>query len=121
MTDMTSGPLTVDSLLSYSRLDGEAVRVVLALPDDSDVAGPKLFVRFQNDEARFRAPATLEQSSGRTRVGVTVPREQIADGLWHLKLREGLRGAPWRGLGARLLVHGDQPIALLFGKTSNIT
>ena len=48
------------------------------------------------------------------------PREQMADGVWHLKLRDG-RGSPWRGLGARLLAHDDQPVALLFGKTANIT
>ena len=87
MTAMTSGPLTVDSLLSYACLDRDAVRIVLALPDDTDVAGPKVVVRFQNDETRFRAPAALEHASGRSHVGVTVPREQIADGVWHLKLQ----------------------------------
>jgi hypothetical protein len=119
MTAMTSGPLTVDSLLSYACLDRDDVRIVLALPDDTDVAGPRVVVRFQDDATRFRAPATLEHSSGRSHVEVTVPRDQIADGVWHLRLREG-RGSPWRGLGARLLVHGDQPVALLFGKTANI-
>ena len=118
MTLMPNGPLTVDSLLSHARLDRDLVRVVLTLSDDSQVSGPTVFVRFQNDASRFRAPAAVEQSSGRTRVEVLVPREQVADGLWHLKLRDGPDGV--RNLGARLLVHGDQPVALLFGKTANI-
>ena len=117
MTVMTPGPITVDSLLSYARRDGDLVRVVLAFPDDATVTGPKIFVRFQNSETRFRAPATLAQTSGRTQVEVLIPREEVADGVWHLKLREG---ESMHDLGARLLVHGDQPIALLFGKTPNI-
>jgi hypothetical protein len=32
---------TVDSPLSYARLDREAVRIVLALLDDTDVAGTR--------------------------------------------------------------------------------
>ena len=118
MTAMPTGPVTVDSLLSYARLDGDTVRVVLALPDDTDVVGSRLFVRFQHGATRFRATAALERSSGRTRVQVSVPREQAVDGVWRLRLRES--GSPLRDLGARLLLRADQPVALLFGKTENI-
>jgi hypothetical protein len=93
------------------------VRVVLALPEDAAVDPRRMSVRFQNPDSRFRSPARLEQVAGRTRVEVSVPHDRVADGLWHLKLREG---GSMRDLGARLLVHGDQPVALLFGKTPNI-
>jgi hypothetical protein len=118
---MTGVPSDViaDDLLSYARLDGEAVRVVLTLAQDAGVAGPQVFVRFQNDETRQRFPATLEHSTGRLRVEVSVPRDQIADGTWRLRLRES--GGALHDLGARLLLHHDQPVALLFGKTANIT
>jgi hypothetical protein len=118
MMAMRSDPLA-DDVLSYARLDGEAVRVVLTIAEDAEVAGPRLFVRFQNDEARLRIAATLGHAMGRSRVEVSVPREQLADGVWRLALRE--RGGPLHDLGARLLLHKDQPVALLFGKTANIT
>ena len=60
--------------------------------------------------ARSRTP-----EAGAT-VAVTVAPERVADGVWHLRLREDA-GSPLRELGARVLVHGDQPVALLFGKT----
>ena len=116
--DPSSDPLT-DDVLSYARLDGDAVRLVLTLAEDAEVAGPRVFVRFQNDEARLRFPAALERATGRSRVDLSVPREQLADGVWRLALRE--RGGPVHDLGARLLLHRDQPVALLFGKTANIT
>ena len=115
---MSPDPLA-DDVLSYARLDGDAVRVVLTLAGDAHVAGPRVFIRFQNDESRLRFPAALEHAMGRTRVEVSVPREQLADGVWHLALRE--RGGSVHDLGARLLLHRDQPVALLFGKTANIT
>lgn len=118
MTAMPSGPTSADSLLSYARLDADAVRVVLTLPDDAEVAGPQVFVRFQNGETRLRFPAALEDANGRRRVEASVPREQITDGVWHLRLREA--GGSLHDLGARLLLHGDQPVALLFGKTANV-
>ena len=117
MTAMSSEPIT-DDLLSFARLEGDAVRVVLALTDEAQVADGKLFVRFQDDQTRLRFPATLEQADGRRRVEVTVPRDQLADGVWRLRLREA--GGSVHDLGARLLLHGDQPVALLFGKTANI-
>ena len=119
MTVMAPGPVDPDFLLSYARRDGDDVRVVLALPDDADVAGPEVFVRFEQHDTGFRVPAALTQADGATRVEVSVPREQLADGVWNLKLREP--DQPLRNLGARILLHGDQPVALLFGKTSNIT
>ena len=119
MTAMPSGPLTVDSLLSYARLDGDDVRVVLALPDDTDVVGPRVFVRFQHGETRFRVPAVVERSSGRTCVAVSVPREQAVDGVWRLRLRENGESPP-RDVGARLLLRAGQPVALLFGRTENV-
>ena len=115
---MPPDPLA-DDVLSYARLDGDAVRVVLTLAEDAEVAGPRVLLRFQNDEARHRAPSALERAMGRSRVDVSVPREQLADGVWRLALGE--RGGPVRDLGARLLLHRDQPVALLFGKTANIT
>jgi hypothetical protein len=119
MTAMASGPLEPDFLLSYARRDGDAVRLVLALPDDADVAGPQVFVRFDQHDTGFRTAATLTRAHGATRVEVSVPRERLADGVWHLKLRD--QDKPLRNLRARILLHGDQPLALLFGKTSNIT
>jgi hypothetical protein len=118
MSAMPSDPLA-DDVLSYARLDGDAVRVVLTMAEDVEVAGPRVFVRFQSDEARLRFPATLEHAKGRSRVEVSVPREQLADDVWRLALRE--RGGPLHDLDARLLLHRDQPVALLFGKTANIT
>jgi len=118
MTAMPPAPVTADDLLSYARLDGDAVRVVLTLSDDVEVAAPRVFVRFQSGETRLRFPATIAQSSGRHRVEVSVPRAELADGVWQLRLREG--GGPLHDLGARVLLHGDQPVALLFGKTANI-
>lgn len=120
MTVMPAGPVEVDSTLSYARFEGDALRVVLALPDDSDVAGKRLFVRFQGNGTGFRVPASLDRSSGSATVKVSVPRAQLDDGTWQLKLREG-GGSPLRSLGARVLLHADQPVALLFGKTPNIT
>jgi hypothetical protein len=119
MTTMPAPPLAVDSLLSFARLDGESVRLVLALPDDSGLDAPRLFIRFQNGQTGFRVPASLARSTEGLRVSVSVPREQLTDGVWRLRLREG--GSPLRNLNARLLLHGDQPVALLFGKTPNIT
>ncbi len=119
MTVMPPGQLAPDSLLSYARLDGDAVRVVLALSDDASLTGPQVFVRFQNRDGGFRVPAALEQAAGRSTVRVSVPRDQLADGVWRLKLRES-KGAPLHDLGARVLLHADQPVALLFGKTPNI-
>jgi hypothetical protein len=117
MTVMPAEPMT-DDLLSYARLDGDAVRVVLTLAEDTTVTGPKVFVRFQNGENGLRFPATLQDARGRRRVEVSVPRHELADGVWRLKLREA--GGSVHDLGARLLLHGDQPVALLFGKTANI-
>ena len=119
MTAMGYGPIEPDFVLSYARRDGDAVRVVLALPDDADVVGPQVFVRFEQHDTAVRAAATLTRADGPVRVAVTVPREQLVDGVWRLKLRE--RDEPPRSLRARVLIHGDQPVALLFGKTSNIT
>ncbi len=79
----------------------------------------RLFVRFQNGQTGFRAPASLDRSPTGLRVTVSVPRERLTDGVWRLRLREG--GSPPRNLQARVLLHGDQPVALLFGKTDNIT
>ena len=50
---------------------------------------------------------------------VSAPRSELADGVWRLKLREA--GGSVTDLGARVLLHRDQPVALLFGKTANIT
>jgi hypothetical protein len=119
MTTVGEGPIAVDSLLSYARTDGDKVRVVLALPDDAGVSGERVFIRLQSDQSRFRVPASLEHADGRTRVEITVPREQLADGVWQLRLREA--GGSLRNLGARVLLDSRQPIALLFGKTPNIT
>jgi hypothetical protein len=119
MTNVAEGPIAVDSVLSYARVDGDAVRVVLALPEDADPPGHRIFIRFEGEQAHLRAPASLERSDGRTRIEVSVPRGQLADGLWHLKLREG--GGSLRSSGARLLLDARQPVALLFGKTPNIT
>lgn len=119
MTAMPTGPIATDSLLSYARRDGDAVRVVLALPDDAGVAGPEVFVRFQDADAHFRTRGQVVGSGGRTSVQVTVPRTRVADGVWHLRLRQDAE-SPLRDLGARLLVHGDLPVALLFGKTANV-
>src|SRR3954464_9482904 len=119
MTTMASAPLDPDFLLSYARRDGDALRVVLALPEDADVVGPKVFVRFEQHDTGFRARAELTRADGTSRVEVSVPREQLTDGVWHLKLRDQDRQL--RNLRARILLHGDQPVALLFGKTSNIT
>lgn len=119
MTTMPADPLAVDSLLSFARVEGDTVRLVLALPHDAGIDGPRVFVRFQNGPHGFRVPASLVRSAKGTRVEVSVPREQIADGIWRLRLREG--ASPPRTLPARLLLHGDQPVALLFGKTANIT
>jgi len=119
MTAMASGPVDPDILLSYARRDGDALRVVLALPADADVSGPKVFVRFEQHGNGFRAPAQLTSVDGAARVEVSVPRDQLTDGVWHLKLRD--RDRALRNLRARILLHGDQPVALLFGKTSNIT
>jgi hypothetical protein len=118
MTPMATDP-TTDDLLSYARLDGDAVRVVLTLAEGTAIAGPDVFVRFVNGETRHRFPATLEDSAGRRRVEVSVPRAELGDGVWQLKLREA--GGSLHDLGARVLLHGDQPVALLFGKTANIT
>lgn len=120
MTAMTSAPVDPDFLLSYARRDGDALRVVLALPDEVEVAGPQVFVRFEQRDTGFRVPATLTRADGAAaRVEVSVPREQLVDGVWHLKLRE--QDKPLRDLRARILIHGDQPVALLFGKTTNVT
>ncbi len=119
MRPMPATSLAVDSLLSYARRDGDTVRLVLALPDDAGLDAPRLFVRFQNGETGFRAPATLERSPAGLRVTVSAPREQLTDGVWRLRLREG--GSPLINLHCRVLLHGDQPLALLFGKTDNIT
>jgi hypothetical protein len=118
MTVMPTDPIA-DDLLSYARRDGDDVRVVLTLAEGTAVAGPDVVVRFVNGETRLRFPATLEDSAGRSRVQVSVPRSEVADGVWKLKLREA--GGSVTDLGARLLLHGDQPVALLFGKTANIT
>jgi hypothetical protein len=117
---MPTEPIAVDSLLSYARLDGDHLRLVLALPQDTEVGGRRLFVRFGNGETGFRAAASLERSAAGVTVEVAVPRHQIGDGVWSLRLREGGASRP-RNLRARVLLHGDQPVALLFGKTDNIT
>ena len=119
MTAMAAAPVEPDFLLSYARRDGDALRVVLVLPDDVEVAGPQVFVRFEQHDTGFRVPATLTHADGAARVQVSVPRDQLSDGVWHLQLRE--QDKPLRNLRARILIHGDQPVALLFGKTSNIT
>jgi hypothetical protein len=119
MTAMAPGPVDPDFLLSYARRDGDDVRVVLVLPRDADLDDAPVFVRFEQHDSGFRAAAELTRTDGTTRVEVSVPREQLTDGLWHLKLRQ--RNRPLRNLRARVLLHGDQPLALLFGKTSNIT
>jgi hypothetical protein len=41
-----------------------------------------------------------------------VPRSELPDGVWRLKLRVG-PNAPLRNLRTRLLVKGAQPVALL--------
>jgi len=117
MTSMP-GPIATDDLLSYARLDGDDVRVVLGLPD-GEVTGPRVLIRFQNDTEHFRARGLVDQASGRTTVTVRVPRTQLTDGVWHLRLRQDAE-SPLRDLGARLLVRGDPPVALLFGKTANV-
>ena len=119
MTAMAPGPVDPDFLLSYARRDGDALRVVLVLPDDTDVSGTPVFVRLEKHDAGFRLPATLSHVAGSPRLEVSVPRAELDDGVWNLKLRQP--DQPLRNLRARVLLHGDQPVALLFGKTSNIT
>lgn len=120
MMVMLATPVIADSLLSYARLDGDSVRVVLVLADAPEVVGPRIFIRFQNGETGFRAPAMLDRSSGRIRLEVSVPREQLADGTWNLRLRHP-GATSLCNLQARLLLDVRQPVALLFGKTPNIT
>jgi hypothetical protein len=119
MTVMASAAVDPDFLLSYARRDGDALRVVLVVPDDAGIAGPQVFVRFEQHDTGFRVPAKLTRADAAARVEVSVPRAQLADGVWHLKLRE--QDKPLRNLRARILIHGDQPVALLFGKTANVT
>jgi len=119
MTAMAPGPVDPDFLLSYARRDGDALRVVLVLPHDADVTGDRVFVRFEKQDTGFRVPATLTQVDGTTRLETSVPRADLDDGVWNLKLRQP--DQPLRNLRARVLLHGDQPVALLFGKTRNIT
>ncbi len=115
---MDSRPVDPDFLLSFARRDGDTLRLVLVLPGDADVTGP-VFLRWERHDTVVRAPATLTRADGAARIEVTVPRAQLADGVWNLKLREEAK--PLRNLRARVLIHGDQPVALLFGKTSDIT
>jgi len=118
MTHMPSAPI-VDDLLSFARRDGDRLRVVLTMAGHAELSGRRVFVRFQNGEARHRFPATLERVGGRMRVEVSVARDELLDGVWRLRLRDG-RGGTLHDLGARVLLHPEQPVALLFGRTANI-
>lgn len=104
-------PLPVDPLLSYARRDGDAIRVVLSLPT-ATFKRRQVWVRFQGDEGGVRALAEVTDRDGRLQAEVSVPRSDLPDGLWRLKLRAG-PNAPLRSLRTKLLVSDSQPIALL--------
>jgi hypothetical protein len=106
-----AAPLTVDPLLSYARRDGDAIRVVLTLPT-ARFRRRRVLLRFQGPDGGVRARGTVTEHGDGRRVEATVPRSELPDGIWRLKLRVG-QNAPLRNLRTRLLVKGTQPVALL--------
>jgi hypothetical protein len=104
-------PLPVDPLVSYARRDGDAIRVVLVLPTARFKRG-QVWLRFQGEGGGHRAAGSVTEHGEGRRVEVIIPRSELADGVWRLKLRVQPK-APLRNLRTRLLVSDTQPVALL--------
>lgn len=104
-------PLSVDPLLSYARRDGDAIRVVLSLPT-ATFKRREVWLRLQGDEGGVLTDAQVTEEDGRLRVVGSVPRIELPDGVYRLKLRIRPEG-PLRNLRTRLLVSDAQPVALL--------
>lgn len=115
----------IEAVDSYARRVGDAVRVVLTLPDDvssevgDSLSTAKVWLRFSHqvdgEREGFRVPVEVTPGA-RPRLVADVPSEQATPGTWHLALRVG-QGGPLVALEARLLVTDTarQPLALLAG------
>jgi hypothetical protein len=106
-----AAPLPVDPLLSYARRDGDAIRVVLTLPT-ARFRRRRVLLRLQGKDGGVRARGTVTEHGDGRRVEVTIPRSELPDGVWRLKIRVA-PNAPLRNLRTRLLVSDTQPVALL--------
>lgn len=108
---MPADPLPVDPLLSYARRDGDAIRVVLVLPT-ARFRRRQVWLRLQGDDGGVRAAGAVTDHGEGRRVEATIPRSELPDGTWRLKLRVQPQ-APLRNLRTRLLVSDTRPVALL--------
>lgn len=108
---MPAPPLPVDPQLSFARRDGDAIRVILVLPTAS-FQRRQVRLRFQGDGGSARAFGMVTAHGAGRRVEATIPRSELPDGVWRLKLRVQPKG-PLRNLRTKLLVSDTQPVALL--------
>jgi hypothetical protein len=114
----------IEAVSSYARHGGDAVRVVVTLPDTlHELVGDRLTTRRvwlrlsrQVDDGRetTRAPVTVDTTGAQPVLTAEVASELLAPAVWNLALRVG-QGGPLVRLEARLLVSDTQPIALLAG------
>lgn len=114
MGDSKPPAAAVDLLDSYARRVGDDVEVVLVDPEGVVSHGDAVVLR--RGERRREAPAEVVEDGHGRRALVRVPRADLGNGQWGLRVRAGADGATPQPLGCRLLVQGDRPLVLLWGQ-----
>lgn len=102
----------IDETASFARRDADAVRLVLTVTGEADLSDSGL--RLTRGKRRVRASATADLRNGSWLVESRVPAARLKPGVWRLSVRAD-PDAKWQLVAARLLVGGEQPIALLPG------
>lgn len=123
MGDSKPPEAAIDLVDSYARRLGDEVEVVLSDPDG--VVAPRSTVELRRGEQRHRASAEVVDDERGRRALVRVPRADLRNGTYALRLlpdasdaSDGPDGPDGLPLGCRLLVQGDRPLVLLWGQSA---
>jgi hypothetical protein len=103
----------VDPLLSYAFRSGGSVRVTMLLPG-ADPGPGHAVVTLRRGRRSIDAAGTLSGTDRGVNVSFGVDQEDLGRRAWRLTITRPEDAAPVR-VGARLLAHGGQPVALLTG------
>src|SRR4051812_43315191 len=104
--------LAVDLTESYAHVVGDAVHLVMRVPE-SDAVGARDTVQLKKGKRVARVPVSTRRDTTGTVLEATVPTQQIGAGTWRLALKsDSERPVP---LEARLVYNRKQPVALLPG------
>jgi hypothetical protein len=98
---------------SHARRVGDEVYLLLELLD-ADLPTGDAEMRLVLGERRAKVPATVSAPGSGVLVACTVPAHVRGRGAWHLALRPA-GATSFKRIDARLIVHRDQPVAVLPG------